>query len=120
MLYVPKNKVVLGISAVLALAFLAFGGMKFASPQQMLDNFAAWGYPSGFHYVVGLAEVAGAIGLFLRPLARYAALGLGLLMIGAFATHIMHPPLSAGIPSFVLGALAFTVAIMHFKAGKAQ
>ncbi|MDT8397088.1 MAG: DoxX family protein [Pseudomonadales bacterium] len=120
MFYLPNNKVLLGISVILALAFLAFGGMKFASPQQLLDNFAAWGYPSGFHYLVGLAEVAGAIGLFIRPLARYAALGLGLLMVGAFMTHVLHPPLSAGVPSFLLGAFSFVAASMHFKAGGAQ
>lgn len=120
MFYLPNNKIVLGISALLTLAFLVFGGMKFASPQQLLDNFSSWGYPSGSHYLVGLAEVSGAVGLFVRPLAKYAALGLGLLMIGAVATHVLHPPLAAGIPSFVLGALAFVVAVMHFKSGSVQ
>lgn len=112
----PRDKVVLIISVLLALAFAVFGGMKFMSPQELLDNFQKWGYPQGSHYLVGALELAGAVGLFIRPLARYAALGLGLLMIGAFGTHVLHPPLVDGIPSAVLGALAFFVAWRSFKA----
>lgn len=116
MFALPANKAVLIASVLLALAFAVFGGMKFMSPQELLDNFARWGYPQGSHYLVGALEVAGAVGLFIRPLARYAALGLGLLMVGAFATHVLNPPLVDGIPSFVLGTLAFFVAWRSFRA----
>lgn len=115
MFALPKGKAVLIASVLLALAFALFGGMKFMSPQELLDNFARWGYPQGSHYLVGALELAGAIGLFIRPLARYAALGLGLLMMGAVGTHILNPPLADGIPSFILGALAFFVAWRYFR-----
>jgi len=116
MIYLPNNKIILTLSIILALAFLLFGGMRFLSPQELLDNFENWGYPSGFHYLVGLAEVGGAVALFIRPLSKWGALLLGIVMTGAFITHVLNPPLSAGIPSVVLGAMAYTTAVLHFKA----
>jgi putative oxidoreductase len=116
MIYLPNNKIILTLSIILALAFLLFGGMKLLSPQELLDNFENWGYPSGFHYLVGLAEVGGAVALFIRPLSKWGALLLGIVMTGAFITHAMNPPLSAGVPSVVLGVMAYTTAVLHFKA----
>lgn len=40
-----------------------------------------------FRYLVGVLEIAGGIGLVIPRLTRFAALGLGLLMIGAFITQ---------------------------------
>lgn len=120
MFQIPQGKPLMIISFLLGLAFLAAGGMKFTSPQEMLTNFANWGYPNGFHFVVGAAEVAGAIGLFLRPVAKYAALLLGVVMLGAFGTHVLNPPLAAGVPSVVLCALAFAAFYLHQKSAAAQ
>lgn len=104
------------MSILLALTFLGFGGMKFTSPDDLLANFQAWGYPDGFHFVVGSLEVAGAIGLFLRPFAKYSALLLCVLMIGAMGTHLLNPPLAAGIPSLFLGTLSFLTYYLHTRA----
>lgn len=117
MIEIPGNKLILIMSILLALTFLGFGGMKFTSPDDLLVNFRAWGYPDGFHFAVGGLEVAGAIGLFLRPFAKYSALLLGVLMIGAIGTHLLNPPLAAGIPSLILGALAFLTYYLHTRAG---
>jgi uncharacterized membrane protein YphA (DoxX/SURF4 family) len=117
MIEFPKNRPILIMSVILALAFIAFGGMKFTSPEELLTNFEIWGYPNGFHFVVGGLEVAGAIGLFLRPFARYSALLLGVLMIGAFGTHVMNPPIAAGSISLVLGIISFATFYLHTKDG---
>ncbi len=75
-------------------------------------------------YLIGTAEVAGAIGLWLTmkpigpwPLRRLAALGLAVVMIGALVTHVMNPPLSAGIGAFIL--LMITVYLV-FKFGRLE
>ena len=93
------------ITVIVALAFLFFGGMKMMSPDQLLQNFQSWGYPAGSHYVVGALEIFGAIGLLFIPHARKAAILLAMLMVGAMGTHVLHPPLSAGITSLVLFVL---------------
>lgn len=99
------------ITVIVALAFLFFGGMKLMSPDQVVQNFQSWGYPAGFHYVVGVLEIVGAIGLFFMPHVRKAAMLLAAMMVGAIGTHIMHPPLSAGVPSLVLLILSVVLIV---------
>ena len=82
-----KNVVATIIAVLLALAFLTAGGTKLAGVQMHFEQFARWGYPSWFVYVVGLVEVAGAI-LVLIPATRfYGAALLAINMAGAAFTH---------------------------------
>lgn len=115
MIEIPKNKAILIMSLLLTLTFLGFGGMKFTSPEALVANFQKWGYPDGFHFIVGGLEVVGAVGLFIKSLAKYSAMLLGILMIGAFGTHVLNPPLVEGIPSLVLGILSFSTYYLHTK-----
>ena len=84
------------------------GAAKFATrPWHPL--FASWGYPPWVVTVVGALEIIGAICLFVPRLAFYAALALGVMMIGAFITLRMHPggPLGWGAtPLFYMVVLA--------------
>ncbi len=70
-----------------------------ATPQ-----FAEWGYPSWFVMLIGVSELAGAIGLLIPKLTRYAILGLTMIMIGAAYTH-----LSNGEGLAVLRPIVFSV-----------
>ena len=90
------------ITVIVVLAFLFFGGMKMMSPDQVVQNFQSWGYPTGFHYIVGILEILGALGLLLVPYSRKAAIFLAVMMVGALGTHVMYPPLIAGVQSLVL------------------
>lgn len=90
------------VSIILAVAFLITGGMKLASVPQLVANFETYGFPAGSHYVVGLLEVVAAIGLFVRPFAKYAAFLLLVISIGAVSTHVIFPPIQAGLPALVL------------------
>ena len=99
------------ITVILVLAFLFFGGMKLMSPDQVVQNFQSWGYPDGFHYVVGVLEILGAIGLLLAPFARKAAIFLAVMMIGALGTHVLYPPLIAGVQSLILFILCVILII---------
>jgi uncharacterized membrane protein YphA (DoxX/SURF4 family) len=67
-----QNKVRLVISVLLALAFLAAAFAKLTGNEMMVGNFARYGYPLWFMYFVGVAELAGAIGLLLKPTAVWA------------------------------------------------
>jgi uncharacterized membrane protein YphA (DoxX/SURF4 family) len=53
-------------------------------------SFAHWGYPPGFVLVVGAAEALGALCLLVPRLASYAAAFLGVIMVGAAVTHLVH------------------------------
>ena len=55
---------------------------------QATAMFEAWGYPAWFATVIGVAELAGAIGLLIPKTTRWAAVGLALIMLGAAYTHL--------------------------------
>ena len=87
---------------LLALAFLAAAVAKLTGNEMMVANFARFGYPLWFMYFVGVAEIAGAIGLLLKPTAVWAAVCLGVLMLGAVGTHFINDPPPQAVPAIVL------------------
>lgn len=87
---------------ILALLFLVAGAGKLTGAAAPM--FSEWGYPAWFATLIGVAEVAGAIGLLIPKLMRLAVVGLTLIMIGAAYTHI-----SAGEGAAVLRPLIFLV-----------
>jgi uncharacterized membrane protein YphA (DoxX/SURF4 family) len=91
---------------VVAAAGIGIAGLtKFLQPQRWTGLFAGWGYPPAFSFLVGVAEIAGAVALLVPRLSPYAALLLGGVMAGALATLLLHPngPLGWGMtPLFYL------------------
>ena len=97
-----KKHAVLAASLVAALVLLASGGAKLAGVPQAHMSFAILGLPAWFGYFIGSCEVAGAIGLFIRPLSALAALGLSIIMLGALYFHVSHTPLVMGAPALLV------------------
>ena len=103
------------VQGLLALAFLAAGMMKLTTPMEQLAEAMAWidGPLGPMVRFIGLAEVAGAIGLILPAATRIkpkltaaAALGLLTVMVLGALTHAVMGDW-AGMPaSVVLGGLA--------------
>ena len=111
------------ISGLLALAFLAAGGMKAMQPKANLAENMAWVEDFSDTQVkgIGILEILGAIGLILPMLTGIApiltpiaAIGLVLTMIGAAITHIRRGENQMVIPPVVLGVLALVAAIGWF------
>ena len=111
------------IQVLLALAFLVAGLMRLLQP---IDKLAAqMGWVSDFRpstvRLIGGLEVLAAIGLILPPLvgvlpwlAPLAAIGLGVLMLGAAATHLRRNEMAVIAANVVLLALAAFVAVGRF------
>lgn len=100
-----KNKTAWVLQVMLALLFVLAGAAKFLGPMWP-RLFAGWGYPSGMSAVIGVLELAGGLALLAPPTVRYAAILLGVLMIGAVVTLITHPhSLSLTTPLTYLVAL---------------
>jgi hypothetical protein len=99
---------------LLALAFLGAGVMKLTAP---IEALAQMGIPGGLARFIGLAEVAGALGVILPAATRVkpwltplAAVGLTTVMVLAAGFHIMRGEASHLGAPLVLGALAAFVA----------
>lgn len=94
---------------LLALPLLMAGAGKLAGVPALLASFGILGLPNGFATFIGVAEVAGAIGLFIAPLRFWAAAGIALIMLGALYFHVVHTPLAQGIPALVLLGLSLLI-----------
>lgn len=91
------------VRIVIALAFAAASLGKLLSSPGVLDRFATYGFPSGFHFVIGAIELAGAILILVPKTRRYAILLLGVIVIGAAGTHLVHDPLAQLLRPLVFG-----------------
>lgn len=96
------GKLIWAAIGLAALAYVAAGAAKLAGVPEMHASFAALGLPGWFGYFIGACEIAGAIGLFIRPLSGLAAMGLAIIMVGALYFHVTHTPMSAGLPALIL------------------
>ncbi|MEM7352502.1 MAG: DoxX family protein [Acidobacteriota bacterium] len=95
------------LTLALTLSFLPTGYGKFTDPG-WAEAFAAWGYPAGAHYAVGLLEMAAAALLLAPRLASPAASGLAVLMLGALLTHAVH----GNHPTFPAAQMAAVYLVM--------
>ena len=80
------DKAVKVASILLALLFLLNGGMKIAG--MMVDQFAIWGYPAWFQYLIGVVEVLVGVGFLRRPTRFLAAVIVIPIMAGAIYTLV--------------------------------
>ena len=101
------------LQVVLGLYFLVTGVIHFVVPAGLPEQMA-WMYdlPTWLHYVSGIAEILGGLGLILPGLLRrqtrltpLAAWGLVLVMLGAVVYHITRGEYTNIVINLVLAAL---------------
>lgn len=83
-----RNVVLWIVSIAAGLLFIASGAGKLANPAGSAKLFAHFGYAPWFATLIGAVEVLGGIGLLVPRLARWAAIGLGVVMLGAACSHL--------------------------------
>ena len=112
------------VQALLALIFLFAGGTKLILPLEALTE--QMPLPGLFVRFIGVAEVLGAIGLILPGLLRIrpgltslAAVGLGLIMIGATVLTLASGAVAMALFSLVVGLLAAFVAYGRWSSATA-
>lgn len=110
-----RNVTLWVIQGLLAALFLFAGSMKLVLPIEAMAGPVA--LPGWFLRFIGVAEVAGAIGLILPWLTRIqprltsvAALGLVTIMAGATVVTAIGGPVATAAVPLVVGLLAATVA----------
>jgi hypothetical protein len=109
------NALLWTVQVLLAALFLFAGGMKLAAPAAALAQMSP--LPVAFMKFIGVAEVAGALGLILpwalriRPaLTPLAATGLVIIMVGATVATLVTGPAAAAVLPALLSVLAAFVA----------
>ena len=107
------------VRVLLSAQFVVGGVLSLSASPAMVAMFEDIGAGQGLRLLVGACEVAGAVGLVISRLARLAATGLVLLMIGAAVTNVVALQISPAIP-LVLLALATVVAVAHTRKGSGR
>lgn len=97
------------VRLLLAGVFLGSGAFKLSGNPAATHTFDALGLGQAFRIFIGVAEVLGAIGLLVPPLAAPAAVGLALIMLGAVTSHLLVLGPSA-VPAAVALVLCVFVA----------
>ena len=88
-------------TVLLGIVFVLQGSAKLESGSGWIEKFQGYGYPPAFCLFIGVVELVGGIGLFIPRLARYAALALAVVMVGACVTHMLHSELPNVVATFV-------------------
>lgn len=91
------------------------------SAQSMPEEFAAYGLPGWFMWVVGVLKVGSAlaliVGIWWAPAVIPAALVLAVLMVGALLMHLkVGDPLSKSLPAFTVLTLTVVLALLQSAA----
>ena len=89
------------------------GVLKLMAHEQMVTVFTKFELPLELMYLVGVAEVLGAIALWMPKLTVLSAFGLVLAMVGAFLFHFTYDPFDKTIPAVVL--IAFLIFIIKVR-----
>jgi uncharacterized membrane protein YphA (DoxX/SURF4 family) len=100
------------VQVVLASQFIAGGLVKLSGDPQMIAMFAEIGAGQWLRVLVGVLEVAAAVGLLIPRLARLAAAGLVALMAGAAVTNIVWLATNPVLPLVFL-LLATVVVVLR-------
>ena len=101
-----KKWVLMGVKALLTLAFGAAGIAKLMGVEMMVQTFDAVGFGQWFRYVTGIIELGSAIVLWVPGLTAYAAGLLTCTMAGALVAHATVLGMNTAAGAFVLGLLS--------------
>ncbi len=82
------------VRSLVALAFLMASLGKLTSHPGVLEMFKNFGFPDGFHLLIGVLELAGAVLLLIPGTRRIAIALLAIIVSGAAVTHLMHDPIT--------------------------
>ena len=87
------------------------------SAKTLREEFAAYGLPVWFMWVVGVLKVGLALtllaALWVHSLAQPAAITLGALMLGALAVHLkVRDPIKKALPATAVLAMCVGIALL--------
>jgi len=104
------------IKGIIFVIFAAEGITKLISLPFHVNYFTQSGYPLSFMYLIGILELAGAIGILIPKLSLLANIGLLFLLVGIYYTHIKNGDAvqMMGL-AFLATALLITHMVLWFK-----
>ncbi|WP_138755379.1 DoxX family protein [Paenibacillus sinopodophylli] len=95
-----------------------FGGSKLAGAQHQVELFDSIKLPQWFRVITGYVQIAGCIGLIIgywNPgAAAWTSIGIGIMMLVAFFTHLrVKHPIGKIIPALLNLLIAAAIVILN-------
>ncbi len=92
-------------------------GYRGGDAQSLKEEFTTYGLPVWFFYLVGALKIACAtallVGIWIPSLVIPGALGLAVLMVGAFTMHLkVKDPFKKAWPSLAMLAMSLLIAFL--------
>jgi uncharacterized membrane protein YphA (DoxX/SURF4 family) len=105
-----KQKIIYYVLLVAVSALFLFSSYsKLSSDPTQVAGFAQAHLPLWFMYFIGAAELAGAIGLWLPKLQKWAVYGLEIIMVGAVVTTVIFVSAVMAILPLVVGVILWYI-----------
>jgi len=119
-IFILQIVVALGLLNVWLLRFNRATAYRGGAARNMREEFAAYGLPAWFTYVVGFLKVAAAlcllIGIRFHPIVFPAAALICVLMLGALAMHAkVRDPLKKSLPALSVLVLSLIICIGTYR-----
>jgi hypothetical protein len=108
--------IALGILNVWIVRFGKSTSWRGGEAQNMKEEFEVYGMPDWAMPVVGFLKVVLAValvaGIWIPGIAKPAAWGMAVLMLGAISMHVkVSDPLQKSLPAFIMLVLSLVVAV---------
>lgn len=106
------------LRALVALGFLGASLGKLSNNPSVIEMFENWGFPSGFHFVIGIIELLLAILILIPKTLKIGLIGFIVILIGAMATHLINDPIGQLIRPVIFGVLIAGIHYLNFSKKK--
>ncbi len=100
---------------LVSLGFIMASLGKLTSNSEVIIMFENWGFPDNFYLVIGILELALAILILIPKTMKMALIGLGVLMLGASATHLINDPLGQLIRPLLFMSFLLGIYVLNFR-----
>ena len=111
-----KQKIAYYVLLVVVSGLFIFSAIsKIIAVPAAVAGFTSIGLPMWFMYVIGLGELLGGMGLWIRPVFRYSSEGLFLVLLGAFGTTLVFMGPGMALFPLAVGVLLGLVVWLHKK-----
>jgi hypothetical protein len=87
----------LGLRVALAAFFVFAATRNLSGDPRMAEDFQRWGYADWFRILVAALQMLGGVLLLGSGTAFYGAIVLGVVLVGAVGTHLLHDPLPSAL-----------------------
>ncbi|MDV7143584.1 DoxX family protein [Tropicimonas sp. TH_r6] len=115
------NHMLLLLTLILTAGFCFAGYNKATQFWMMIFAFDGYGLPIWFMSFLGMAELSGAISLYLKRWALLGSVGLCVVLTGASSIHILNgDPIEIGGMAWIMTPMMYLVTFYHFRATQTE